>query len=227
MAEVFSELAETARIHRASGVIPSPRHMSFAKAWRRSAEMMLATCEQEDVDPAAFIRAQGDSLFSFLSRKRIKFVPGMLFGPKAVERYNKWLTSKTRRRDGLTDAAVRRIQATDAYLFSLAKNRRKPLKSRRKLALRKAFAKDPDFELDRKSLRISLVNFAASLHPDLPDRVILQKGWKPDTVVSGLIRLARTQHGEKQTETRQRVREEDRRDPSQGSRAIKRGRGSR
>jgi hypothetical protein len=214
VSEVFVSLHENAKVHKAEDLVPSFYQIRYNKQWRRSAEQLLAICEQEGVDPEAFVRAQTDNLFSFLKRKKLRFVPGMLFGPKAVARYNEWLTSKTRRRGGIPDENVQQVKATEIYLKTLFRKRKLPLSARKNKALRASRKFLPGFVLASRTTRIALVNFAASLHPDLPDRVALRKGGKLATLVSGLVRLARSTDGEAETETRQRVRKESRRGTS-------------
>lgn len=157
--------------------------------WIDAADEALAYCESGSIDPRHYLMSVVESMGHFSQMRRIPLRPAHLRGSGAIERYNRWL-EKNQAQSVSADVLFspksdRRLHCELAYVevFAAVLASGKPARAH-EIALSAAMSVDARYT--RCALRriIALSDYLHRLHPNLPDVVVLGKGWTTREVLS-------------------------------------------
>lgn len=191
-------LAELVELFEAKGydVLPNQFALRNSEQWRSGAEQALAWCEMSGVSPRDLIRCHSETVGYMCHANGQRMWPGMLYGDKAADRYDRWL----RRQHDLahtveagfspkTDLGVR---AETAYIEVLGAHvlyrgsTREGRQNARKAATQVLGSRYTPCSSRRI---IALCDYLHRVHPTLPDSIQITGTWKVSEILKIAFRL--------------------------------------
>lgn len=157
--------------------------------WLDAVDEALAYCESGSIDPRHYFMSVVESMGHFCQMRRIPIRPAHVKGKGAIERYNRWL-DKNQAQSVSADATFspksdRKLHCELAYVEVFAAVLASGDAGRAHEIARSA-ALSIDARYTRCALRrvIALSDYLHRLHANLPDVLVLGKGWTTREVLS-------------------------------------------
>lgn len=171
------------------------RYPGLRRKWSNAMEQLLALCEGERIDPRMYIESIAETMGWWACNQKTPMTlqPSHCIGKGAASRYNRWLT-REHNRQGRADIGQgmkhdTRLEAERVFIEAYALTAGLPHSERKRIATDAARSVRPLYIRCAKRRVEVLCEYLHRLHADLPDTLVLRRGWRVRDVFDVAERL--------------------------------------